>query len=150
MTKTENTQIAKAITFLYDTDPAGFLCMAALIAGKSTDRTAAQLARQYKGFTQHAAEAQNILDNMKPAAEDLRAMIAPASEWLHKYFLDPRTPQQKAGDTIRERTKQKNTEFLQQLKDREAARAAAREVLHDPSVSAADRLAAAARLEAMK
>ena len=151
MTKEEH-ELAKNLVYLQSENPAGFMAMAALIAGTSTKKTGAALATDLQNYAPHAEQAMHLLlDYLKAEASDeVQGMIDPACAWLGRYFLDERTPAQKAADTNRRRHEAKDAEWRQKRIDRETAKAIARQVLHDDNADPAARMDAARRLEVMR
>lgn len=145
-------EYAKNLAYLQSENPAGFLAMAALVSGASTEKTGAKIAADFKKYMPHAERAMFLLRDYLKAegSKEVQDMIDPACAWLHKYFLDPRTPAQKAADTTRRRREAKDAAWRQQRLDRETAKALARQVLHDPNANPADRLDASRRLEVLK
>ena len=131
--------------------PAKKLALAALIGGSVLDdhKKAKAIADAFKDYSKD--EAETALDLLRRAHEELDpvddvGLFDAGEKFLNIFFLDPRTPQQKAGETTRRRHEAKEAEWRQQRLDRETAKALARSVLHDEAADPADRLNAARRL----
>lgn len=135
--------------------PAKKLALAALIGGSVLDdhKKAKAIADAFRDYGREDAETALYL--LRKAHEELDpvddvGLFDTGEKFLNVFFLDPRTPQQKAGETTRRRQEAKEAEWRQQRLDRETAKALARQVLHDPNANPADRLDASRRLEVLK
>lgn len=131
--------------------PAKKLALAALIGGSVLDdhKKAKAIADAFRGYGREDAETALYL--LHKAHEQLDpvddvGLFDTGEKFLNVFFLDPRTPAQKAGETTRRRHEAKESEWRQQRLDREAAKTLARSILHDEAADPADRLDAARRL----
>lgn len=139
----------------YVKDPTDYLAITALVGGAAIGRgdhkQAKALAADFQYYRPYAQDALNLITSSSIAAEeDARELFKDAAAFLQSYFLNKLTPAQRAGHTMHERSEKKKAESRQQRLDREAARAVARQVLHDPNANPADRLEASRRLEGMR
>lgn len=140
----------------YVKDPADYLAITSLVGGAAIGRgelkQAKALAADYQHYRPYAQDALKLITSGSVAAENEegRELFTDAETFLQTYFLNELTPAQKAGRTMHERSEKKKAESRQRCLDREAARAVARQVLHDPNANPADRLDASRRLEGMR
>lgn len=131
--------------------PAGYLAMTSLMASSTSNKTAAAaLARDIDANTaSHAADAVEILKrevSKEAVNPDLIEAIPAAVAWLNRFFLDDRTPAQRAADTRAKRKARRDQEWREEARDKAETKEAARAILRDPAAKPADKLSAAAIL----
>ena len=149
----EQLELAHTVFSMRESYPAGFLSMCGLLAATTTAKTAAALARDIDADTaSHAAEAVELLKrevSKEATNPDLKEAIPAAVAWLNRFFLDERTPAQRAADTRAKRKADRDKEWREEAKDMAETKEAARAILRDPDAKPADKLNAAAILGGM-